>query len=393
MTEKSPPLTVPLLDLKPQLAALREEISAAIMEVVDSTAYIMGPKVEALEKAVAGYCGAAHGIGVSSGTDALLLALMALEVAEGDWVVTSPFSFFATAGVISRLGARPVFVDIEPGTYNLDPEKLHAMLAGLAPADLKKIKAIVPVHLFGQCAQMDEIRAAADRLGVPVVEDAAQAIGAEYPARGGPRRAGSLGAVGCFSFFPSKNLGAMGDAGMITTDDGELAEKMRIKRVHGGHPKYYHKVLGGNFRLDPIQAAVLLVKLPHLEGWHRRRRENAERYGRLFAEKGVDRVRLPQAIYADAGLTNPHIYNQFAVRAERRDELRSHLAEQGVATEIYYPVPFHEQECFAYLGYRSGDFPESERAARETLALPIYPELSERMQTYVVEKIGEFYGR
>ncbi|MCZ6558364.1 MAG: DegT/DnrJ/EryC1/StrS family aminotransferase [SAR324 cluster bacterium] len=385
-------MTVPLLDLKPQLQALRGELQEAIMEVVDSTGYIMGPKVEALEKAVAGYLGTEHAIGVSSGTDALLLALMGLEVGEGDWVVTAPFSFFATAGVVARLGARPVFVDIDADSFNLDPAKLQEYLEGLPAQEIAKVKAIIPVHLYGQCAHMDAINKVAGKYGIAVIEDAAQAIGAEYPGASGRRRAGTLGTMGCFSFFPSKNLGAMGDAGLISTNDGALADQLRIKRVHGGSPKYYHKVIGGNFRIDPIQAAVLLVKLPHLESWHQQRRENAAYYTSLLAERGLAQVKPPQEMYGGAGLTNPHIYNQYVIRVQRRDELRQHLSERGVSTEIYYPVSFHEQECFSYLGYQSGDFPESERAAAETVALPIYPELTRSMQEYVIDMLGEFYA-
>ena len=388
-------MKVPLLDLRPQLEPLREELAQAIMEVVDSTAYIMGPKVEALEAAMADYVGSGHAVGVSSGTDALLLALMALDVATDDCVITTPYSFFATAGVIARLGARPVFVDIEPAAFNLDPERLRALLEGLWPDGLKRVKAIIPVHLYGQCADMKPLLEVAERYGIPVVEDAAQAIGAEYPGtddEGGPIRAGTMGAMGCFSFFPSKNLGAMGDAGLVTTDDDALAEKLRIKRVHGGQEQYFHKVIGGNFRLDPIQAAVLQVKLPHLDGWHRARQKNARTYARLFAEANLDQIKPPAELYAESGLPNFHIYNQFVIRAPRRDELKAFLTERQVGVAIYYPIPFHQQECFAYLGHKRGDFSESDRAAAETLALPIYPELTAEMLAYTVEKIAEFYA-
>lgn len=391
MTDSGPAISVPLLDLKPHLAPLREDIIAAIVEVVDSTQYIMGGKVTAFESAVADYVGADHAVGVSSGTDALLLALMGLNIGAGDWVITTPFSFFATAGVISRVGARPVFVDIDPVSFNLDPNLLRSFLEGLSKEDLSKVKAIIPVHLYGQCADMNAILECARQFEIPVIEDTAQAIGADYPGRDEKRRAGAIGTVGCFSFFPSKNLGAMGDAGMVTTNDDQLADALRIKRVHGGNPKYYHKVIGGNFRLDPIQAAVLMVKLPHLDSWHKARQDNADTYTRLFVEKIPDQIKTPHALYRDAGLRNYHIYNQYVIRAPRRDELRAHLADRGVSTEIYYPVPFHLQECFQYLGYSGGKFPESEKAALESIALPIYPELSEEQQTHVVERIAEFY--
>lgn len=392
MGQNSPTMHVPLLDLKPQLEALKEEISTAVNEVVNSTQYIMGPKVEELERVVAEYVGAKHGIGVSSGTDALLLALMALDVGTGDLVVTTPYSFFATAGVIARLGARPVFADINAESFNIEPRRLKETLEDLGAEERGKVKAIIPVHLYGQCADMDAILEIAGEFGIPVIEDAAQAIGAEYPGIAGARRAGSMGDMGCFSFFPSKNLGAMGDAGMITTDDAELAEKLRIKRVHGGKQRYYHEVIGGNFRLDPIQAAVLLVKLPHLDGWHRKRQENANLYTAKIAELHLDHIRPPKAFFSGAGLSNYHVYNQFVIRTPQRDDLMEFLGRQGVNTEIYYPIPFHQQECFSFLGYASGDFPESERAANESLALPIYPELTEEMQNYVVETMKDFYS-
>jgi dTDP-4-amino-4,6-dideoxygalactose transaminase len=393
MSTSKPPVNVPLFELRTQLGPLRSELQRAIMEVVDSTAYIMGAKVAELEQAIAEYLGAKHALGVSSGTDALLLALMALDIGPDDRVVTTPFSFFATAGVISRVGARPVFVDVDPVTYNLDVDRLAHHLSTLGPEERKRTKAIMPVHLYGQCADMDAIRQVVAPYGIPIVEDAAQALGAEYPASEGNTHAGTLSAVGCFSFFPTKNLGAMGDAGLVTTEDDALAERLRIRRVHGGQPKYYHPVIGGNFRLDTIQAAILLVKLPHLESWHRQRRQNAELYTRLFSERGLDQIRTPQAAYRESGVTNYHIYNQYVIRTPERDRLREHLAANGVGTEIYYPVPFHEQECFRALGYRSGDFPHAEQAARETLALPIYPELKPEQVTYVVDRIARFYDR
>ncbi|MEW6594074.1 MAG: DegT/DnrJ/EryC1/StrS family aminotransferase [Thermodesulfobacteriota bacterium] len=394
-------MTVPLLDLKAQLAPLRDEILSAVTEVIDSTTYIMGPRVEALERHVAGYCGVAHAIGVSSGTDALLLALMALDVGPDDVVLTTPYTFFATMGSILRLGARPLFADIDPVSCNIDPAQAERLLAA-NPEAAGRLKAIMPVHLYGQCADMAPILALADRFRVPVIEDAAQAIGAVYPmTENGKttwRRAGTMGAAGCFSFFPSKNLGGIGDGGMIVTDDAALAEKMRILRVHGSKPKYYHRLVGGNFRLDPIQAAVLDIKLPHLPVWHQARRENAARYCRMFAEAGLlepGMVKVPQAIYAgeagQSGAADHHIYNQFVIRAQQRDRLLTHLHASGIGAEIYYPVPLHQQECVAHLGYHQLSFPEAERAAQETLALPIYPELTAAMQQEVVAAVAAFY--
>lgn len=379
-------MKVPLLDLKAQHDPIQKEILQALEQVIQSQAYILGPDVKKLEERVASYCQTQFGIGVSSGTDALLISLMALGISPGDEVITTPYSFFATAGVIVRLGARPVFVDIDPVTYNIDPGKIEQAIT-------TKTKAIIPVHLYGQCADMTPILKIAEHHHLMVVEDAAQAIGADYRDK---RRAGSMGALGCLSFFPSKNLGALGDGGMVVTNDATLAEKLRILRVHGGKPKYYHKIVGGNFRLDTLQAAVLNIKLNHLENWTNGRQKNAERYVSLFKESGlIEKVGLllPKAIYADAGVSHPHIYNQFVIRVQERDRLQEYLKQNEIGTEIYYPVPFHLQECFRYLDYKEGSFPESERAAEETLALPIYPELSSEMQCNVVEKIKEFYSR
>ncbi|CAI4032671.1 Pleiotropic regulatory protein [Nitrospira tepida] len=378
-------MTIPLLDLSAQHQPIQAEIMAAIEQVLSSQAFILGPEVTKLEERVAAYSQARAGIGVSSGTDALLVALMALDIGPGHEVITSPYSFFATAGAIVRVGARPVFVDIEPETFNIDPVKIERAIR-------PNTKAIIPVHLYGQCAEMAPIMALAKQRGLHVIEDAAQAIGADY-ADG--RRAGSVGTVGCFSFFPSKNLGAMGDAGMVVTNDLDLAERIRVLRVHGSKPKYYHKLIGGNFRLDSVQAAVLNVKLNYLDEWTRRRQENAERYRTLFQQAGLtDKpgVVLPEARYRRAGVKHHHIYNQFVIRAPRRDELMAHLKQQGIGSEIYYPVPFHLQECFRPLGYKEGDFPESERAAKETLALPIYPELTPEQQQQVVQTIQRFYS-
>lgn len=378
-------MDVPLLDLKAQHDPLYGDILGAIERVLKSQAFILGPEVKKLEELIAAYCCASFAVGVSSGTDALLVALMAQEVGPGDEVITTPYSFFATAGVIARLGARPVFVDIDPTTFNLNPH-------GLEGAITARTKVIMPVHLYGQCADMSPILEVAGRRNVSVIEDAAQAIGSEY--RDG-RRAGSMGAMGCFSFFPSKNLGALGDAGMVVTGRSELAERLRILRVHGGQPKYYHQVVGGNFRLDTLQAAVLCVKFRHLDEWTKKRQTNAERYVRLFQDSGLverGRVRLPYAVYASSGASHHHIYNQFIIRAEQRDLLRHYLRDQGVGSEVYYPVPLHLQECFRSLGYREGSFPEAERAARETLALPIYPELTAPQQQRVVDVVAAFYA-
>jgi len=374
-------MRVPLLDLSAQLETIEKDVKAAVNGVIDSTRYIMGPKVVELEERIAEYVGAGYATGVSSGTDALLISLMALDVGPGDIVITTPFSFFATAGVIARLGATPAFVDIDPDTYNLSPVALREWFER-ETEKIDTVKAIIPVHLYGQCADMDPILEIAGEFDIPVVEDAAQAIGARYPSEKGELKAGTMGTLGCFSFFPSKNLGAMGDGGMVVTDDPALDDKLKKLRNHGAKPKYYHALIGGNFRLDPIQAAILLVKLPYLETWHTMRQKNAAYYDENLA--------------ADAGIKKPviaykreyHIYNQYVISVpDRRDELRDFLKENDIGTEVYYPVPFHEQECFEYLGYTAGDFPNSEYAAKHTIALPIYPELTEAMQRYVADKL------
>jgi dTDP-4-amino-4,6-dideoxygalactose transaminase len=368
-------MKVPLLDLQAQYASIRWEIRTAIDRVCDSQRFILGPEVSALEREVAAFCGANFAVGVSSGTDALLAALMAAGVGPGDEVVTSSFSFFATAGVIARLQARPVFVDIDPRTFNLDTRQVRARLSN-------RTRAILPVHLFGRCAEMDEVVKLAEAHDLRIIEDAAQAIGAADDQR---RSAGTIGAMGCFSFFPSKNLGAFGDGGMVVTNDAALAESLSVLRVHGGKPKYHHAVIGGNFRLDALQAAVLRVKLKYLPLWTEARRQNALRYRSLFAEAGLlERIQLPE----DA---SGHIYNQFVIRGPARDRLQAYLSKQGVDTEVYYPIPLHLQDCFLSLGYRSGDFPHAESAAREALALPVYPELTEEQQRYVVAQIRGFY--
>jgi dTDP-4-amino-4,6-dideoxygalactose transaminase len=365
-------MNIPLLDLKAQYATIKPEIDAAVAEVFESQHFILGPKVEQCEKAIAAYSQCSYGIGVSSGSDALLACLMAENVGPGDEVITTPFSFFATAGAIARLRATPVFVDIDPSTYNFDPSQISAKITS-------KTRAIIPVHLYGQMADMDPVMQLASQHNLVVIEDAAQAIGAEYKGQ----RAGSIGHYGCFSFFPSKNLGGGGDGGMVVTNDAQRAEKIRCLRAHGAKPKYYHKIVGGNFRLDALQAAIVSAKLPHLDGWTAARQHNAKRYDQLFGETGLP-IGLPAVV------TNRHIFNQYVISVAKRGELQAYLKQQGVGTEVYYPVPLHLQECFAYLGYRAGTLPESERAAKETLALPIQPELTEPQARFVVECVREF---
>jgi dTDP-4-amino-4,6-dideoxygalactose transaminase len=365
------------LDLKAQYATIREEVRAAVDAVLESQYFILGPVVEECEKLLAPYCGCPHAVTVSSGSDALLIALMAEGVGPGDEVITTPYTFFATVGSIARTGARPIFVDICPKTYNLEPAQIESRITS-------RTKAIMPVHLFGQCAAMDPILQIAQRHKLIVIEDAAQAIGAEYKGR----RAGSLGDYGCFSFFPSKNLGAGGDGGMVVTQDPQRAEKLRVLRVHGSKPKYYHGLIGGNFRFDALQAAIVSVKFRHLDAWTAARQHNAHRYRRLFAEAGLVADGTVQLPYEVPG--GRHIYNQFVIRVSRRDELQAYLKENRVGTEVYYPVPLHLQQCFAYLGHREGSFPESETAAKQTLALPIYPELSDEQAQHVVACIARF---
>ena len=368
-------MNIPLLDLDAQYRPLRHELLAAITRVCDSHRFIHGPEVEALERELAAYLQVPHTVGVSSGTDALLMALMGLEIGPGDEVITTPYSFFATAGAIVRVGARPVLVDIESDTFNIDS---HAAAAAIT----SRTRAIIPVHLFGQAAELEPLLAAASRTGIAVVEDAAQAIGASYHGR----LLGSWGTIGCFSFFPSKNLGAFGDAGLVTCLDEPLAHRLRLLRNHGMEPKYYHQLVGGNFRLDALQAAVLSVKLPHLASWSEARRRNAGRYRAMFADQRLDAVRLPVE-----APDRTHIYNQFVIRVPDRDGLRAHLAQRGIGTEIYYPVPFHLQACFKNLGYKPGAFPVAEAAARESLALPIYGELTGAQQGEVVSAIRSFF--
>ncbi len=371
-------MKVPLLDLAEQNQLLRPEIEIALGRVLDTNGFILGAEVAALENELAEYCGVKHAIGCASGTDALLLALMAFDVGQDDEVITTPYSFFATVSAVTRLGAKPVFVDIDPNTYNLDVSQIEAKITA-------KTKAIQPVHLYGQCAEMLELQELSRKYNVPLVEDAAQAIGAEEFGK----RAGAMSEIGCFSFYPSKNLGGMGDGGFMTTDDDDLAHKLFALRVHGSFERYYHKWVGLNSRLDGFQGAVLRVKLPHLDSWSDRRNQNADFYRQLFTDKG-----LTEQIVLPLERENVrHIYNQFVIRIpERRDELKQFLAENEIGSDIYYPVSLHLQECFEYLGYKEGDFPESERASRETLAIPIFPELKRAQQEYVVEKIAEFFA-
>ena len=385
-------MNVPLLDLTAQYQTIKKELDAAVASVIESQYFILGPKTQACEQAIAGYTNCAHAVGVSSGTDALLIALIAEDIGPGDEVVTTAFSFFATAGTIARLGATPVFVDIDPTTYNIDP-------ALIADKITDRTRAIMPVHLYGQMAEMEPIMELAAAKNLVVIEDAAQAIGSEH--RG--LRAGSIGHYGCFSFFPTKNLGGFGEGGMVVTNDPDRAEKLFVLRVHGGKPKYHHKIIGGNFKLDALQAAVVHAKLRHLDGWTAARQSNAARYDRLFEAAGLTAAGLAGAtakgpplaqlalITTPRAVTDRHIFNQYIIRVAKRDELKAFLAERGVSSEIYYPIALHLQECFAYLGHARGDFPESESAASQTLALPIYPELSEQQAQKVVDEISAFF--
>ncbi len=377
-------MQVPLLDLKLQYGPLKAQILKEIEAVADSQHLVLGPQVEQLERSIEAYTGAPHAIGVSSGTDAQLVLLMALGIGPGDAVITTPYTFFATAGCVARLGARVVFADIDPATYNISVESLEAALARTA-----NVKAIIPVHLYGCCADMEAIQKLAAHYGVPVLEDAAQALGARHPLGA----AGAIADAGWYSFYPTKNLGAFGDAGMVTCKDAALAAKIRSLRNHGMEPKYFHHSVGGNFRLDAIQAAVLNVKLPHLDSWGAGRRARAAFYRSEFQKRGLNAaLTLPVEPWAGCGVNDHHIYNQFVVRAPKRDALRNALQNAGVGSEIYYPLPLHEQKCFRSLGYSTGDFPEAERAARESLALPIFPELTEAQQLYVTDQIARFYG-
>jgi dTDP-4-amino-4,6-dideoxygalactose transaminase len=410
-------MTVPLLNLQAQYRSLQSELDAALLRVAESQVCILGSEVDALEHTLAQYSEVRFALGISSGTDALLMALMALEITQGDEVIVPTYSFFATAGAVARLGATPVFVDSEPHGFNIDPNLVEQAIT-------PRTKAIIPVHLFGQTAAMDALLEIAERHGVPLIEDAAQAIGSEYRSRRkDTKKAGSFGIMGCFSFYPTKNLGAFGDAGLITTNDEALYTKLKQLRNHGMEPRYYHKFVGGNFRIDAIQAAVLNVKFPHLESWHAARRTNAEHYTHLFVERGLANpaasrkacsgfaecphcatshpsrfdadsvIVLPEALHQASGVQNYHIYNQYNIRAPKRDALRAWLAERGIGTEIYYPVPFHRQECFSNIQSNDADFPVANCLAAHSLALPIYPELRSEQREYVVDMIAAFYNQ
>jgi len=391
-------MRVPLLDLKEQYGKIKDEISLAIEEVVNSQCFILGPKVEELEREIAKYCGVRFAVGVASGSDALIISLRAIGVGYGDMVITSPFTFFATAGAIYNVGARPVFVDINPDTFNLDPGKISQFLRSLKREDLRKVKAIIPVHLFGQIAEMDDILRIAQEFGLKVIEDAAQAIGAEYNSQ----RAGSIGDLGCFSFFPSKNLGGYGDGGMIVTNDEKLAEKVKMLHLHGvNKSKYEHLIVGYNSRLDALQASILKVKLKYLDEWSEKRQRNAAYYNELFKETSLSSNSEYEALNSSkypvilprVSKGRRHIFNQYTIRIRRnkRDELKKFLEKKGVGTAIYYPLPLHLQKCFCSLGHKEGDFPVAEKASKEVLSLPIYPELTNEMQEYVVQRIREYF--
>jgi len=395
-------MRVPLLDLSEQYRALGGSIREAINDVLGSGRFILGPKVDAFERAMRAYCNTPHAMGVSSGTDALLAILMALGIGRGDAVITTPYTFFATAGCIARVGARPLFADIDRETCNIRPSAIQECIEKNCEPDAggtwktksgEKLRAMIPVHLFGLCCEMESLRTIAEHYRLVLIEDAAQAIGAEFPFPERTAKAGTMGEGGLFSFYPSKNLGAAGDAGMVVCQDDELAQKLRTFREHGMEPCYFHHFIGGNFRLDEMQAAVLAVKLPHLETWAAARRAAADFYGAELARAGLsEKIAVPVEPYRERGLTNHHVYHQYVIRTPMRDALREHLGKRQIGTAIYYPLGLHEQKCFAYLGYKKGDFPETERAARETLALPIYPEMSREAQRYVVSAIAEFFS-
>ncbi len=420
---KNETMNIPILDLKAQYAAIGEQINQKVLDVLASQNFILGAEVRALEEEVASLSGARFAVGVSSGSDALMVSLMALGIGSGDAVITTPFTFFATAGAIARVGAVPVFCDIDERTFNLEPERLLELIekriktgglikakrgrrgkekrvvvgvgARMARGSGSHLKGVIPVHLYGQCADMDPILSVAREYGLAVVEDAAQAIGSEYPSRRGVRKAGTMGILGTLSFYPSKNLGGCGDGGMVLTGSKKLADKLRCLRQHGGIKKYHYKMLGGNFRLDALQAAILRVKLRHLDSWQAKRRERAEAYGQKLAESGLVEaglVKPPLAVYKKSAIPNYHTYHQYVVRVKKRDTLRAFLTERGVGTSVFYPLSLHLQKCFAYLGYERGDFPVAEKAAQEVLALPIYPELTSDQQDYIISCLQEFYS-
>lgn len=387
-------MNIPMLDLKAQYESIKDEINQKVLDTLSSQRFILGPEVEALEQELAEYSGTEFACGVSSGSDALIIALMTLGIGQGDSVVTTPFTFFATAGAIVRVGAKPVFCDIQEETFNIDPDSLREVLSSKHEDGDHTLKAVIPVHLYGQCVDMTAILELAEKYNLHVLEDAAQAVGAEYPAREGVKKACAMGHLGILSFFPSKNLGGFGDGGMVLTSDEELARRLKILRTHGSKNKYFYDTIGGNFRLDALQAAILRVKLKHLNGWHEARMQNALYYDRKFTESGLvedSRVRIPATVYKDSNVRNYHIYNQYVIRANKRNELQEFLKSKGVPTAIYYPLSLHLQECFSDLGYTEGDFPVSERAADEVLALPIYPELSRDQQDYIVSQVQDFY--
>jgi dTDP-4-amino-4,6-dideoxygalactose transaminase len=385
-------MKVPLLDLKAQYNSIKKDINETLIKVAESQYFILGPEVEKLEKSIGDYIQSKYTVGVSSGTDALLIALMAIDIKPGDEVIIPTYSFFATAGVVSRLNATPVFCDSDPLTFNIDPDKLESLITD-------KTKAIIPVHLYGQCADMAPILEIAKKHNLKVIEDGAQAIGSQYS---DGKFSGTIGDIGCFSFFPSKNLGCFGDGGMVATNNEDLYSKLKILRVHGSKPKYYHKIIGGNFRLDAIQAAVLNVKLPHLDNWSEKRRTNANLYTKLFidsklaSQEGIlelssnEKVLLPKPVYKNVNVRNYHIYNQYVIRVNKRDMLRKYLNDLGIGCEIYYPVPFHLQECYSSLNHKAGDFPVAEICANSSLALPIYPELTTEQISFVVDSINNF---
>lgn len=389
-------MIVPFLDLKAQYQSIKAEIDQKVLEVLSSQSFILGLEVERLEKEMAAYCGTKFAVGVSSGSDALLVSLMALEIGPGDAVITTPFTFFATAGVIARLRAEPIFCDIDEESFNLDPKKLEELLHSLTKKkSFFNIKAIIPVHLFGQCCEMKAILDLAQKYHLFVVEDAAQAISSEYPYGNQVRRAGTMGELSAFSFYPSKNLGGYGDGGMVLTDDEFLARKLVQLRVHGERERYFYDFIGGNFRLDALQAAVLSIKLKYLDFWQEKRRERAQYYDRRFSEEKLvekEFIELPRPLYKEKLKgRNYHTYHQYVLRAKERDRLYAFLKEKGVGTAIYYPLPLHLQRCFCYLGYKEGDFPAAEKASHEVLALPLYPELTSEQQDYVISTILDFY--
>ncbi|MFQ6069078.1 MAG: DegT/DnrJ/EryC1/StrS family aminotransferase [Candidatus Aminicenantales bacterium] len=387
---------IPFLNLQAQYERIKDEINTKVLEIISAQEFVLGQEVESLEQEVASYSGVKYGIGVSSGTDALIISLMALGIEEGEGVVTSPFTFFATAGSIARLKARPLFCDIEEKSFNLSPLKLEEFLREEVEKRGKtRIKAIIPVHLFGQCAEMDPILSLGKKYNIPVVEDACQSIGAEYPSEEGVKKASAMGKAGTLSFFPSKNLGGYGDGGMVLTDDSDFARKLKLLRVHGSKDAYIYEFIGGNFRLDALQAAVLRIKLRYVEKWNKERMARAEYYEQRFKDRGLldeGFITLPQALYKKK-VANYHVYHQYVIRARRRDALKDYLEKNGVASAVYYPLPLHLQKCFSFLNYKKGDFPQSEKASEEVLALPIYPELGSDEQEYIISLIYDFYHK